>query len=132
MKLNYDCLRKILLTLECGIEWDDNLEYNYVTLAHLSETLEEFSKAEIAYASKMAIEADLIDAQVIDCDSCIVDIRCYGLTYEGHQFLDTVRENKIWKKTKNIINSVGGVSLPVIKNVATDYLTEFIKNRFFR
>lgn len=90
--------------------------------------LKDFSKAEVAYASKMAIEADLIDAQIIDCDACIMDIRYYGLTYEGHQFLDTVRENKVWRRTKDIISSAGGASLSIIKTIATECLTNYIKN----
>ena len=128
MKLNYDCLRKILLIIETELNWDDDLQYSYVNLLILCNNLTDFSKAEIAYASKMAIEADLIDANIIDCDSCILDIHYYGLTYEGHQFLDTVRENKVWRKTKDIIGSAGGASLSIIKSIATEYLTNYIKN----
>ena len=128
MKLNYDCLRKILLTVEHDLNWNDDLSYVYANLASMVTELKDFSKAEVAYASKMAIEADLIDAQIIDCDACIMDIRYYGLTYEGHQFLDTVRENKVWRRTKDIISSSGGASLSIIKTIATECLTNYIKN----
>lgn len=130
MKLNYDCLRKILLIIESDLDWNDDLEFCYINLAHITQTLKDFSKAEIAYASKMAIEAGLIDAHIKDCDACIIDIRYYGLTYEGHQFLDTVRENKVWKKTKDIINSAGGASMSIIKSIAADCLIGYIKNHF--
>jgi len=128
MKLNYDCLRKILLIIESELNWDDELNYKYTNLSSLCDNLKDFSRAEIAYASKMAIEADLIEANIIDCDSCILDIHYYGLTYEGHQFLDTVRENKVWRKTKDIISSAGGASLSIIKSIATEYLTNYIKS----
>ena len=130
MKLNYDCLRKILLTIENELDWNEHLQFCYTNLVDMTEALTDFSKAEIAYASKMAIEAGLIDAHIYDCDTCIIDIRYYGLTYEGHQFLDTVRENKIWKKTKDIINSAGGASLSIMKSIATDCIIGYIKNRF--
>ncbi len=129
MKLNYDCLRQILLGIERDLNWDDDLNYYCLNLDSFVQGLEDFSKAEIAYALKMGIEADLINGYIKDCDSCILDIICYGLTYEGHQFLDTVRENKIWKKTKEILSSVGGASLSVITSVADDCLTNFISKR---
>lgn len=128
MKLNYDCLRKILITIESELNWNDKLSYTYTNLSSMVNELQDFSRAEVAYASKMAIEADLIEAQIIDCDTCIIDIRYYGLTYEGHQFLDTVRENKIWKKTKDIISSAGGASLSIMKSVATECLTNYLKS----
>lgn len=130
MKLNYDCLRKILLIIESELNWDDDLKYKYINLSILCDNLKDFSRAEIAYASSMAIEADLIDAKIIDCDACIIDIRYYGLTYEGHQFLDTIRENKVWKKTKDIVSSAGGASLSVIKDVAASFLMDFLKSQF--
>lgn len=128
MKLNYDCLRKILLTIESDVKWNENLTLCYIDLYEMKEALKDFSKADIAYASKMAIEADLIEANIIDCDNGIIDISYYGLTYEGHQFLDTVREKNVWEKTKQTISSFGGASLSIIKGIAAEYLTTFIKS----
>ena len=65
MKLNYDCLRKILLIIEKELNWDDDLKYKYTNLSSLCDNLKDFSRAEIAYASSMAIEADLINAKII-------------------------------------------------------------------
>lgn len=126
MKLNYDCLRLILLGIERDLKWDDDLNYYALNLNSFVQELKDCSKAEIAYALKMGIEAHLIDGYIKDCDSHIMDIICFGLTYEGHQFLDTVRENKIWKKTKEILSAVGGASLSVIASVANNCLTDFI------
>ena len=128
MKLNYDCLREVLLCIEKNLQWDDDLNYNFINLDSFVKEMKDFSKPEIAYTLKMGIEADLIDSTIQDCDTCILDIHCYGLTYEGHQFLDTVRENKIWAKTKKILSSVNGASLSVIASVATNCLTDLINN----
>lgn len=129
MKLNYDCLRQILLTIEEDLVWENDLTYCRLNLRYMVQKLPKFSTADIAYTSKIAIEADLIEGCLHDCDSGILDISYFGLTYEGHQFIDTVRENKIWKKTKEIISSVGGASLSVITSVANDCLTNFISKR---
>lgn len=128
MKLNYDCLRQILLVIEEDLVWENDLNYCGLTLRYMVQKLPKFSTADIAYTTKIAIEADLIEGCLHDCDSGILDISYFGLTYEGHQFLDTVRENKIWKKTKEIISSAGGASLSVITSVATNCLTSFISN----
>lgn len=129
MKLDYDCLRQILLTIEEDLVWEDDLNYCRLNLKHMVQKLSKFSKADIAYTSKIAIEANLIEGYLNDCDCGILDISYFGLTYEGHQFIDTVRENKIWKKTKEILSSVGGASLSVITSIANDCLTNFISNR---
>jgi Hypothetical protein (DUF2513) len=52
-----------------------------------------------------------------------------GLTWEGHEFLDSIRDPKIWHKTKDAIGKVGGFSLKLLKDIATAYLKEEIKRR---
>ena len=128
MKLDYDCLREMLLCIEENLKWDDDLSHSMLNLSFFVQNMPNFSKAEIAYTLKMGIEAELIDGQIYDCDTRILDIYCYGLTYEGHQFLDTVREKKIWEKTKNILKGIGGASLSVITSVATNCITRYLNN----
>lgn len=47
------------------------------------------------------------------------------LTWEGHNFLDSVRDDDIWSKTKERISKVGGsISIDMLKTVATAFLTQ--------
>lgn len=118
MKLNYDCLRALLLVLEKELVMEDDLIYPQVSLNEILEKMPDFSKADIVYTSVIAEEAGLIEANIISADNGIIGCIYLGLSYEGHQFLDTVRDNKVWKKTKNTISKVGGASFEIIKSVA--------------
>jgi hypothetical protein len=41
-----------------------------------------------------------------------------GLTWEGHEFLDTVRSPEIWRRTKEAAGKVGGVSISILAEIA--------------
>lgn len=42
------------------------------------------------------------------------------MTWDGHDFLDTVRDSKVWEKTKDALKGVGGVGIDTIKDVAKE------------
>jgi len=45
------------------------------------------------------------------------------LTWEGHDFLDKIRENTMWNRTKtNIKENALPMTLEVIKSVATSFI----------
>lgn len=45
------------------------------------------------------------------------------ITYDGHVFLDTIRDNNIWNKTLKILSSIGATAPELIKDIATKFLT---------
>ncbi len=47
-----------------------------------------------------------------------------GLTWEGHDFIDKIRENTVWNKTKDVITQKGlPMALEVVQQVATAVIT---------
>jgi hypothetical protein len=46
----------------------------------------------------------------------------WGLTWRGHDFLDSVRDPEIWKATKEAANKVGGLSLDMLGNLAKGFI----------
>jgi len=42
-----------------------------------------------------------------------------GLTWEGHEFLDTVRDPEIWRKTKEEAKKAGGFTVGLLADLAT-------------
>lgn len=40
------------------------------------------------------------------------------MTWAGHDFLDTVRDNKVWSQTKEALKGVEGVGIDMLKDVA--------------
>ena len=50
------------------------------------------------------------------------------MTWEGHDFLDKIRENTIWNKTKGLIKDKAlPMTLDVIKEIATAVISETLK-----
>lgn len=57
-------------------------------------------------------------------DAMWVDIR---LTWQGHDFLDNVRNDTVWEKTKNKISStVGTASVEIVGQVAASFLRQML------
>ena len=55
------------------------------------------------------------------------DRRKVHLTWEGHDYLDAVRDEGIWAKTKNAVAETGGsATLEVLKALATGFLKKKI------
>lgn len=129
MKLDYDCLRSLLLKLEDFENLDDDLHYQYMTLNDMAEALPEFPKNMIAYTTLKAKEGDLINASITNADGCIYACTYSSLTYDGHQFLDNVRSNNIWNKTKSIAKELGCTSLRSLLSISEKIILAMIQSQ---
>ncbi|MFU2204328.1 DUF2513 domain-containing protein [Streptococcus hyovaginalis] len=49
-----------------------------------------------------------------------------GLSYDGHQFLDSVRDPKIWRETKVRANKLGVFTLNVLAQIALNVISDRI------
>lgn len=129
MKLDYDCLRSLLLKLEDFENLDDDLHYQYMTLNDMAEALPKFPKNMIAYTTLKAKEGDLINASITNADGCIYACTYSSLTYDGHQFLDNVRSNNIWNKTKSIAKELGCTSLRSLLSISEKIILAMIQSQ---
>lgn len=124
MKLNSDCVREVLLTCEeVPINSHTPLETFFS-----QKRLEKYSSDEIAYSMKKLVEAGFIDFKTVrvwggpDFDGIFLDI-----TWNGHQFLDAIRSDTVWAKTKEKISStVGSTSLQVMGTLASTIATKLL------
>lgn len=129
MKINYSCIRKLLIVLEDNLEFSENLEYPELTFSNVTELMPEYSKADIAYSTIMADEAELISAHIIEADDAFCECVYFSLTYIGHQFLENIRNNSVWEKTKKITSKIGSTSLDIISSVASNLIQNLIKQQ---
>jgi len=51
------------------------------------------------------------------------------LTWEGHDYLDAVRDPEVWKRTKDGAGAVGGLALGAVKDMATAYAKHVVKEK---
>lgn len=113
MKLIHDCVRDTLITIEKHLIDDDKL-----TLSEIKEHISNYSYEDIKYTCKKLDEAEFITYK----EYVTGDIAILSITYQGHVFLDSIRDNGIWKSTKNKISKLTSVSLPVIQQVASQLI----------
>ncbi|EIE1198943.1 TPA: DUF2513 domain-containing protein [Vibrio parahaemolyticus] len=114
MERSWDTVREILLKIE-------QLEPN----AQL--TLNDFDKErghEIAYHIKLLESAGLIEVALSKTISqAPTDFFAKSMTWSGHEFLDSIRVESTWEKTKSLISQKGGVmTFDVIKSVAASMI----------
>lgn len=111
MKRDMELVRKILLETEQypkGTGW-------------LNVEIAGYSKADVSYHVKILSQAGLLTAQ----DLTTRDGFCWmptSLTWDGHEFLDAVRNDTVWTKTKDLVKEKGGsVPFEVIKALAIKF-----------
>jgi len=52
----------------------------------------------------------------------------YWITSAGHDYLETIRDEGIWKKTKDVVSETGGsATLEIIMSLATGFLKKKIE-----
>jgi hypothetical protein len=49
------------------------------------------------------------------------------LTWEGHDFLDSIRDPKIWEKTKKGVEGAGGFTVDLLKDLAKGFMKKQIE-----
>lgn len=130
MKLDLNCVRDSLLTLEKWLVLNDQLEFIFLDLNEIMESAEmqKYTKPDVAYTLVMLEEAGFIKA-VIDygCDE-ISELDVIRLTYQGHQFLETIRPKDTWDKIYAVAKKTGHKSLTSIMEIADIILPDVFKS----
>ncbi|MBQ9097097.1 MAG: DUF2513 domain-containing protein [Clostridia bacterium] len=119
MKLNHDCIRKTLLYLEETLDC-----YNSLDLSDFATN--GFSKEDTLYSISKLKEAGFISASIGEDIIDGISITVHEITWEGHKFLDTIRDNRVWSETKNILSKVSSCSISFISTIASQVLTNLI------
>lgn len=125
MKLNKDCIRQILLATE---------KNNYVEASLTPSTyrnsfnLSEYNEGEIAYCIARLGEGNFLNVTTHKDSYDRTHYVVNSLTYSGHEFLDTIRDDNIWKETKEVASKVSGVSIPLILDIAKSLIEKNVLN----
>lgn len=117
MKLNYDCIRDILLTVEEIPNRKDE-----VTLERFKtyKRLSKYTEDEIQYNSLKLLQEEYVRGLKISGSDVTVVLFISDLTWSGHELLNDIRSETVFNQTKSkITNSVGSVSLAVFQQLAS-------------
>lgn len=122
MKLNHECVRDILLTIE-----------NNLVVATYIRGLTAFDELKYSDNDKFYSIQKLIEAGYLDGNAGFFlgstpeqpnyNVFIKSITWSGHQFLDNIRDDGTWKKAVSTIGSKAkSVSIEIISQVASNIL----------
>ena len=118
MKLNYDCVRSVLLTVEKSKTIDEELNLNPLAVETIFEQLPKYEDSEILYTIEKLKEAGYINAALHFAAGHFIDGTVSSITYSGHEYLDNIRESEVWRKVKTMLKNAGAITLPLISQAA--------------
>ena len=123
MKLNHDCVRDLLLYIEENSSYTDVLHLNSITLKN-------YSIENVIYTADKLIEAGFLDCiRSRSMSSSRPDIKVKSITYEGHKFLDNIRDNTVWENTKSILSKFSSTSLGIVSNISAQVISNIISKQ---
>lgn len=117
MKRDMDLIRSLLLKLE-------GLPLSPSAVVHISPDDEEiaiegYSSDQIEYHLNLLREQNLIECPG---SQPMIGTTFCRLTWEGHDFLDAVRDPEIWRKTKKGTEATGSFTFDLVRDLARGFI----------
>ncbi|WEZ07573.1 DUF2513 domain-containing protein [Priestia flexa] len=107
MKRDMDLIRKILIQVE-----EKENEY----LEEL-QPIEGYTEEEVQYHLRLISGQKFVNAYYADNTG-----RVTNLTWEGYEFLENIKNESIWNKTKDVVAKNGGTaSVAIMAELAKDF-----------
>lgn len=130
MKLNSDCMRDVMLKIELlqtiAVDEENNVSFEPLWIDDLYQALSKHDKKDIFYALHNLDQAGYVSTNMINGDDSSLGYVVNYITYEGHNFLDRIRDPKAWRYIKTAGSAIGNFSLSVINQIANGVTTAFI------
>lgn len=123
MKLNYDCIRDLLLYLEDNLTYENTININ-------SLQLHNYSSIDLIYTADKLHEAGYITcikSHYINSSGPVLIAK--SITFNGHKFLDNIRDEKVYDKTKTVLSSFKSVSIEIFSETASKVITSLISKQ---
>ncbi len=114
MKRDMDLVRLLLLEAE---KQDEGFSYEDIEL-------DGYDPDQIAYHLHIMWEGRLFDGVDHSDRGCRYDVFIKRLTWEGHEFLEAVREADRWNRARTLIAKAGGATVPVWTALLTAMLKQ--------
>jgi len=113
MKLNNDCVRDILLYLENTLDYDV-----FVDINDIQNNINKYNEKEVRYTMDKLIEVELIVGEYSDSEIEFI----HEITFRGHQYLENIKDDKIWKLVKKETSNLKSVSITIMAEIAKNII----------
>jgi hypothetical protein len=130
-KRDLDLIRNLLIQVE---DTNDNSEHRYGNPWRMFSS-PGASAQDVKYHARLLLEQGLIRPESVKLDGQdeagmpAAKFLPDALTDAGHEFLNSVRNPEVWRKTKDGANKVGSFGIDLIKDLAKGFLKTEIKKR---
>lgn len=123
MRLNQDAVRDVLLFVESNLEFD-----NFFRLKDFYEAdvLAKYGEDTIKYTLLKLSETNYLHSNPLISNNNLREFSTGMLTWEGHEFLDTIRDTQVWSKTKIVTNKLESVSIGMLSKIGTGVINHMI------
>ncbi|MFW5436364.1 DUF2513 domain-containing protein [Paenibacillus apiarius] len=123
MKLNPDCIRDVLLTVEEHTGLSRPMHYPN---AKEYELFQSYSPEEVFYhINQCELSGLLTEVNWFIGRECLI----HDLSPAGHEFLANIRNDNNWNKTKEVAKNVGSFSLSTLKEIASSVIAGIISSQ---
>ena len=133
MTINAECMRAILIKLQSELKisfYDDKCCFLAISVQMLIDDMRnKYEPEDIWYSIYNLTTCGFIEGININhMDRNSLDnLDITNITYRGHKFIESIKDENVWNKTKNIIGKVGNHTLDFIESVAHDVAVESAK-----
>lgn len=126
MKLNHDCIRDVMIYSENNCIYEDDSRGNrsihsrvFYEIIHDEKLSSRYTEDEIRYVVAQLYFEDMVIATMTPETLNFRQFDVDSLSFKGHEFLDNIKDDTIWKKTKKFVGErLNSASLAIIGNVA--------------
>ena len=126
MKLNHDCIRDVMIYIENNCIYEDDSRGNrsihsrvFYEIIHDEKLSSRYTEDEIRYVVAQLYFEDMVIATMTPETLNFRQFDVDSLSFKGHEFLDNIKDDTIWKKTKKFVEErLNSASLAIIGNVA--------------
>ena len=125
MKLDVKCVRAVLLEME------KQPLNQAISFGELQARLPQYTADELRYSCFKLHEAKYIHALRVSADNAIVPFfpQLNDITFTGHEFLNNLRNETVFKKVMGIAGEIGSNSLETVTQIASSVLSEIVKSK---
>ena len=122
MKLNHDCIRDVLKQVENDMHFKEMKQ-------SLSLNIDGYSHDEVTYTLMLLVDSGYVVGDIRKYNDGAVNVLYKHLTMKGHELLDNIRDDNVWKSTKEKLNKISSVSIGIINDVASQIISNILSKQ---
>jgi hypothetical protein len=132
MKLNHDCIRDVIIYIEDNCIYEDDSRGNrsihsrtIYEITHDKKLSSLYTEDEITYTVVQLFLDNMVIGRLTPFGFNFTWCEVTALSPKGHEFLDNIKDDTVWKKAKKFVGEhLTSTSFSIIANVASKLAIE--------